>query len=148
MEWIFGLDEIQSVARDLLSHSLSKLFLLDAPMGAGKTTFTAALLRELHVEEPGSSPTFSIIQEYRSIDNKIIMHMDLYRLKDEEEALQAGVQDALDRADYCFVEWPFIAECLFSEDSCVLSLDITEGNKRRLRVRTLAQVRSKLPEQS
>lgn len=148
MEWTFSLDEIRSTARDVLSHYPStSLFLLDAPMGAGKTTFVAALLKELGVEEPASSPTFSIIQEYRS-PNKVIMHMDLYRLKDEEEALQAGVQDAMDRADYTFIEWPFIAEGLFSEDSCVLRLTITEGDKRNLTVRTLAQVQAKLPEQS
>jgi len=89
---------------------LQRIFTFDAEMGAGKTTFIHALCDFLQVKDAVSSPTFALINEYRFSENgteKKIYHMDWYRIKDENEAIQAGLEDALnDKNAICFIEWP------------------------------------------
>jgi tRNA threonylcarbamoyladenosine biosynthesis protein TsaE len=83
-----------------------------------------------------SSPTFSVINEYRCDEagvERVMHHIDLYRLKDEEEAVQAGVEDCLYSGRVCFVEWPGIAPGLFPSDTVWLLLEVEEGGMRRLR---------------
>ena len=89
-------------------------------MGSGKTTFIHALCDVKKVKDAVGSPTFSIINEYKYLDNegeKTLFHLDLYRLKSEEEALQAGVEDCLHSGETCFVEWPEKAHGLLPPDT-------------------------------
>lgn len=84
---------------------------LSGGLGAGKTTFTRALCAMLGVEDTVSSPTFSLINEYRFRDatgkEQVLFHADCYRLHDEEEAIQAGIEDMLQQANAsCIIEWP------------------------------------------
>jgi tRNA threonylcarbamoyladenosine biosynthesis protein TsaE len=86
-----------------------KVFAFHGNMGAGKTTFILALCEMKGVKEVMSSPTFSIINEYFFTSNSgtgKIYHIDLYRLKDEEEAIRAGVEDCFYSDHICFIEWP------------------------------------------
>jgi tRNA threonylcarbamoyladenosine biosynthesis protein TsaE len=78
---------------------------LDAEMGSGKTTLMAHLLRKMGVHEV-SSPTYSLVNEYRSSGGKSIHHYDLYRLKSEDELEEIGFGDLLDRGEWNFIEWP------------------------------------------
>ena len=84
------------------------VFAFNGEMGAGKTTFINALSRALGVDEdPTSSPSFAIINEYRSSTTaELIYHFDLYRLENLEEAFDIGVEDYLDSGALCFLEWP------------------------------------------
>jgi tRNA threonylcarbamoyladenosine biosynthesis protein TsaE len=100
-------------------------------MGAGKTTFISAVCRVLGVSGTIGSPTFSIINEYASARGRIF-HMDLYRLKDEEEAMQAGVEDALYSGDYCFVEWPEKAPGLFPPGTVNVTIEAMNESTRKL----------------
>lgn len=105
----------------------------DAPMGAGKTTFINALCREvLHIKDVSSSPTFSIINEYESEAYGKIIHMDWYRLKDEEEAIQAGVEDALYAGALCLIEWPEKAAGLLPDETLYLRIDIVDEHTRKI----------------
>ena len=101
-------------------------------MGAGKTTFIKALCEVVEVEDSISSPTFSIINEYQSSNAGTIYHMDLYRLKDELEAMQAGVEDCIYSGSYCFIEWPEKAQGLLPGTYVELKLEITGENERRI----------------
>lgn len=86
-----------------------RVFAFYGKMGAGKTTLIEALCRAKGVMESMGSPTFSIINEYRFRENgseSAIYHIDLYRLRDEQEIVQAGVEDCIYSGDICFVEWP------------------------------------------
>jgi tRNA threonylcarbamoyladenosine biosynthesis protein TsaE len=103
-------------------------------MGAGKTTFITALCHALGVTNAVSSPTFSIINEYRSADGERIYHMDLYRLKDETEAMNAGVEDAIYSGDLCLVEWPEKAPGIFPPDTVHCYLQSVAGNQRKLQI--------------
>lgn len=101
-------------------------------MGSGKTTFIHALCDVLGVRDAVGSPTFSIINQYQSADGQMIYHLDLYRIKDEEEAIQAGVEDVLYSGDLCLVEWPGKAADLFPDDTVYLSIEVIDANTRRI----------------
>jgi len=75
-------------------------------MGAGKTTLIKAVCEALGVKDTISSPTFSIVNEYRAADGKKIYHFDFYRIKSENEAYDMGYEDYFYSGAYCFIEWP------------------------------------------
>jgi tRNA threonylcarbamoyladenosine biosynthesis protein TsaE len=97
-----------------------KLFAFHGQMGAGKTTIINALCHYKGTKDVTGSPTFSIINEYSYVDsgeNRKIFHIDLYRLKDEEEVVQAGVEDCIYSGSICMVEWPEKAPALFDDNT-------------------------------
>jgi tRNA threonylcarbamoyladenosine biosynthesis protein TsaE len=98
-------------------------------MGAGKTTFIKAICKFLGVDENISSPTFSIVNEYRTSNNQKIFHFDFYRLKSEHEALDIGCEEYFYSGHYCFVEWPEKIIYLLPEDSVHVSIK-TENSSR------------------
>src|SRR6516162_11457218 len=113
MEWLVTLKNIQSVAKNIWQQfEGKKVFAFHGYLGAGKTTLIHALCEAKHVSSAVGSPTFSIINEYVSPHGKIF-HIDLYRLKDEDEAIRAGVEDCLYSEEICLVEWPERAPGIF-----------------------------------
>ena len=109
-------------------------------MGAGKTTLVHALCDEKGVKDAVGSPTFSIINEYEWQEEGRpvrLYHIDLYRLKGEAEAMQAGVEDCLYSGHYCLVEWPERAPGLFPDDTLHLYLEVTGPQDRRLVIRDI-----------
>lgn len=133
MDVIFNLEQINQTAKQFLQLTAgSRIFAFNGDMGAGKTTFIHALCEELGVTDAVSSPTYSIINQYRSAGGETIYHMDLYRLKDEDEALNAGVEDSLYSGYYCFVEWPERAPGIFPTRTLPVKLSIGENNTRKI----------------
>ncbi|MDQ6756808.1 MAG: tRNA (adenosine(37)-N6)-threonylcarbamoyltransferase complex ATPase subunit type 1 TsaE [Bacteroidota bacterium] len=135
MELIFSLNEIESVAAEIIPL-LKNVFLIafQGAMGAGKTTIIKAICKELGVKENVSSPTFSIINQYKTDDNKIIFHIDLYRVKDNEEAINAGVEECINSGEICFIEWPEKISFLPAETVNVF-IEAVNENKRKLTVK-------------
>ncbi len=134
MDVIYSLNEINKTAKEFLNNNpKKKVIAFNAPMGAGKTTFIHALCEVLGVQSNISSPTFSIINQYHSIKGNIIYHMDLYRLKNEEEAINAGIEDALFSGNLCLVEWPEKASGLLPDDTLYVSIEIEGDGVRKLK---------------
>lgn len=102
-------------------------------MGAGKTTFINALCRELGVEDdPTSSPSFAIVNEYRSDTTaELIYHFDLYRLEDIEEALDLGIEDYFDSGALCLLEWPERIEPLLPDDVVKVRITVDSADDSR-----------------
>ena len=99
--------ELHQAASELLKFSeKEKVFLFEGDMGAGKTTFTKAICRQVGVVEAVSSPTYAIINEYETSNHCPVYHFDFYRLKTETEALDLGLEEYLYSGSYCFIEWP------------------------------------------
>lgn len=138
MEWIFSVATIKETAAAFLKEAGSAtVFAFHGAMGAGKTTFIHSLCDAIGVKDVVGSPTFSIINEYRyPVDNQLkpLYHMDLYRLRDEEEAQRAGVEDALYSGHICFVEWPEKAPGVFPEETVHVFIDLVDTHTRRLRI--------------
>jgi tRNA threonylcarbamoyladenosine biosynthesis protein TsaE len=133
VEIYFNFDEIELTAKKFLDMvSDSKIFAFSGELGAGKTTFITALCKELKVTETVTSPTYSIIQEYKTNDNKIIYHIDLYRLKSNQEALDAGVEECLLSNELCMVEWPEKATGIFPGNTIYSEIEILSANKRKM----------------
>ena len=110
-----------------------KIIAFHGNMGAGKTTFIHALCEVKGVKDVVGSPTFSIINEYYFPSGKIF-HIDLYRLKDEEEAIRAGVEDCLYSDHICFVEWPEKAPGLFPNDTAHVFIEVADSGTRHLTI--------------
>ena len=132
MEFCFHLQEIEKAARDFWREfPTERVFAFHGEMGAGKTTFIHALCSGKKVRDTVGSPTFSIINEYEYPGGKIF-HIDLYRLKDEEEALRAGVEDVLYSGELCLVEWPDRAPGIFPPGTIQLQIRVIDRDIREI----------------
>ena len=132
MDMIYTLAEMDDVAQSLMKKFGSKsIWAFHAPMGAGKTTLITALCKILGVQDRVNSPTFAIMNEYQGL-GKVIYHMDWYRLDNEAEARQAGVEAALEEADMSLVEWPEKASNLVPDDAVLIHIEILDPNRRRI----------------
>jgi tRNA threonylcarbamoyladenosine biosynthesis protein TsaE len=133
MEVIFKLENIRDAAEKIIAVINSgKVVAFHGEMGAGKTTFIHALCEVMGVKGNISSPTFSIINQYTAGDGTIIYHMDLYRLKDENEAINAGVEDCLYSGNMCLVEWPEKAPGIFPDGTLHITITMIDANTRKL----------------
>lgn len=102
------LEDIPAAARKFIEDmGDNTVFAFTAPMGGGKTTFIAEVCRQLGVTDDISSPTFAIINEYRSDTTaELIYHFDCYRIENDAEASDMGIEDYFDSGALCFIEWP------------------------------------------
>jgi tRNA threonylcarbamoyladenosine biosynthesis protein TsaE len=121
------LTEVVSFIRNLAPQQ--RKFLLVAEMGSGKTTFVAAFCKQLGVKEDISSPTFSLVNEY-AYEGGLVRHIDLYRLKKVEEALDFGIEDFFYDDDYLFIEWPEIVANILPEGFVLIRIIVKEDNAR------------------
>ncbi len=112
-----------------------KIWAFYGEMGAGKTTLIHAICEELQVTDVISSPTFSIINEYRSDIAGVIYHMDWYRIKDEEEAMQAGIEDCLLSDNFCLIEWPEKAQGILPSNILNIYMQPINSNTRKLQLK-------------
>jgi tRNA threonylcarbamoyladenosine biosynthesis protein TsaE len=128
----FSLQDILPAAEKFWQQWPSqKVFAFHGSMGAGKTTFIHALCSIKGVTGAVGSPTFSIINEYRHPGGKIF-HIDLYRLRDEEEALRAGVEDTLYSGQICLVEWPERAPGIFPPETVDINIEAIDPHTRKI----------------
>ena len=133
MQISYSLNNIENIALQLWKkYKHKKVWAFYASMGCGKTTFIHALCNVLTITDAVSSPTFAIIKEYKSMEAGQVFHIDLYRLKDEEEAIRAGVEDCIVSGSYCFIEWPEIAEGLLPDDTLKINIQIVDENTRTI----------------
>ena len=133
MELLYDLDDIEIVARKfILDIDEYKIIAFSGDLGAGKTTLINAVCKELQVKETITSPTYSIIQEYHFGNDNIIYHMDLYRIKNIEEAMDAGVEECLQSGHLCFVEWPENGSSFFTENTVWVTLKTVSEFGRKM----------------
>ncbi len=131
---IAGLQDLERAAREFLQLLGGRtLVAFYAPMGAGKTTFTTAVCKELGVEEDAiSSPTFAIVNEYRGKSGRPVFHFDFYRIESPSEALDIGLYDYLDSGELCLMEWPENVEGLLPEETLRVQISVQPDGSRLL----------------
>ena len=132
MELRFQLPDIGMAAATIWqTFPYQNVFAFHGDMGAGKTTLIHALCSAKGVTDTVGSPTFSIINEYLYPGGRIY-HIDLYRLRDEEEAIRTGVEDVLYSGDLCLVEWPDRAPGIFPPETVHLQVNVIDPDTRKI----------------
>jgi tRNA threonylcarbamoyladenosine biosynthesis protein TsaE len=134
MKIAFSLDEIQEVAQKIMAFQPHKVLLFEGDMGMGKTTLINTLCKKMGVEGATSSPTFSIVNEYQTYDNQTIYHFDFYRLKQETEALDFGVEDYLYSGNWCFIEWAEKISSLIPIEHSIVKFSLLPDGRRELEI--------------
>jgi tRNA threonylcarbamoyladenosine biosynthesis protein TsaE len=114
---------------EFLKDNHIKFLIVKGDMGAGKTTFIVEMLKQLKVDKAGSSPTFSILNEYFSVNYGIVYHFDFYRIKSEMEALDIGVEEIFDADSYVFIEWPERIENLLPSKFVSMTIKVVDQER-------------------
>ncbi len=134
---ITSIDNINEAAKEFIALMGDEtVYAFYGEMGAGKTTFINALCKALGVEDDTTnSPSFSIINEYRSDTTaELIYHFDLYRLESLEEAFDIGVEDYFDSGTLCFLEWPERIEDILPNDTVKVSITLNDDDSRTINI--------------
>ena len=133
---INSLDELHEAARQMVqAMGEHTVFAFYGKMGAGKTTLIKALCDVLGVSDMVNSPTFSLVNEYRSdTTGELIYHFDCYRLENEAEAQDIGVEDYFDCGALCFIEWPERIDGLLPDDTVEVEITVNDDDSRMLKI--------------
>lgn len=136
MEIGYELNDVEHVAKKLISNTKSKTLLFYGDMGVGKTTLIKAIVKVLGSEDDVSSPTFSIVNEYK-LNDDVIYHFDLYRINSIEEAYNFGIEDYLDSDSWILIEWPEKIKAILVDNHEEILLELGINNNRILKLNNL-----------
>jgi tRNA threonylcarbamoyladenosine biosynthesis protein TsaE len=132
---INSLDELGSAAKSFISLVKGyRFFAFYGPMGSGKTTLIKALCKELGAVDLVTSPTFALVNEYRTKSGEMLYHLDLYRINSVEELFDLGYEEYFYSNSIIFIEWPEKAEVLLPESTIRVTLEETSANSRLVRI--------------
>ena len=124
-----------SAARKFLKHfGENRIFAFYGSMGAGKTTIIKAICEVLGAIDIVSSPTFTLVNEYKTSAGKVLYHLDFYRIKKQEEAFDFGIEDYLAGDNYCFMEWPELVEELLPPETVRVKISVDKYEQRLLSI--------------
>ncbi len=131
MKVTYTIEELPEIAAMVLTNTENKTLLFYGDMGVGKTTLIKELARRIGVQDPITSPTFSLVNEYL-LENDKLFHFDFYRIKDEEEAMDIGIEDYFDSTHWKFIEWPDKIPNLLPESITRIQLEKNPNGSRTL----------------
>ncbi|MCP4521670.1 MAG: tRNA (adenosine(37)-N6)-threonylcarbamoyltransferase complex ATPase subunit type 1 TsaE [Cytophagales bacterium] len=128
-----SLNDLSQVACQIIDLAQDyKIWDFVGEMGAGKTTLIKEVCKQIGVEENVSSPTFSIVNEYESVKGDTLFHFDFYRMEDEEEAFDMGVEEYFESGDICFLEWSELIPSYLPPHRLEVAVDLLEDNTREI----------------
>ena len=131
----YSISELNQVAKEILSTAKSKTLLFYGEMGAGKTTLIKELCKELGIEDVANSPTFSLVNEYHTLKKEIVYHFDFYRIEDENEAYDIGIEDYFYADAWCLIEWPQNIKNLLPLESTEIYISVLENGQRNIQLK-------------
>ncbi len=129
----YSLEDIETVAKQIINQSTSKILLFNGEMGVGKTTLIKTLVKLLGSDDIISSPTYSLVNEYKT-QNDSIFHFDLYRVEDEEELYNFGIEEYLSADSWLLVEWPELLTGLLQTEANTLNIKLNTNGTRTLTI--------------
>ena len=132
MKLIFSQNELNKVAKQIIAYKPKKVIIFNGEMGVGKTTLIKELCKNLGFEGTTSSPTFSLVNEYQLPNNEFVYHFDVYRLKEESEAMDIGIDEYLYSGNWCFIEWAEKIPNLLPSEHSVITIELIDDEKRKL----------------
>jgi tRNA threonylcarbamoyladenosine biosynthesis protein TsaE len=131
-EIIASHSQLDKVAEQILTlNQNNRIFSISGEMGAGKTTLIKALCKILGIKNILSSPTFSIVNEYRTPQNEPVYHFDFYRIERPEEAIAIGLYEYLESGYYCFIEWSEKIETILEEETVKIFIERIDAQTRK-----------------
>lgn len=132
-----GIDRLAQVADAVITNAGNiKLWAFYGEMGAGKTTLIKEICSKLGVTDEVSSPTYSLVNEYKTISDQTIYHFDFYRIKNIEEVYDIGYEDYFYSNNICLIEWPEnIPELLNKDEHLIIDIQKNNNNERRIEIR-------------
>lgn len=124
---------LNKVAKEIIDYSSEQnIWIFYGEMGSGKTTLIKAIAHQLAIEDNVHSPTFSIVNEYGNLQDEVFYHFDFYRIKNEIEAMDIGIDEYFDSGNLCFIEWPQKIPSLLPEKYLKVDLKITSDIGREI----------------
>tara|TARA_B100001250_G_C19747710_1_gene766129 strand:+ start:614 stop:1039 length:426 start_codon:yes stop_codon:yes gene_type:complete len=133
IELKYSLDELDLIVSEKIIPMIkSNIICLEGEMGSGKTTFIKSICANLNVVDKITSPTFSLINEYKNLNGDFIYHFDFYRIKNKEEALSLGVEEYFYSSNLCFIEWGSKIKALIPEKNHQINLDYIDNKNRKI----------------
>jgi len=133
MTTTYKINDLATVAKQVLEETTSKTLLFYGDMGSGKTTLIKAMVKALGGDDDTSSPTFSIVNEYE-VENDVVYHFDMFRIENITEAYDIGMEDYLYSGHYNFIEWPEKIKALLPHDADRLYVSINQDGSRSLKL--------------
>jgi tRNA threonylcarbamoyladenosine biosynthesis protein TsaE len=134
MNKVYSLNDLASIAEEVIAKAKYKTLLFRGEMGVGKTTLIKEICNVFEVQDRVSSPTFSLVNEYHTATNAIVYHFDFYRITQEEEALDMGIEEYLYQNDWCLIEWPENIENLLPLEAVQIHITILENGQRNIQL--------------
>lgn len=131
----YSLEDLSIIASEIILLAKSKTLLFYGQMGVGKTTLIKEICKVLKVQDSISSPTFSLVNEYETSNKDKVFHFDFYRITDEEEAFDMGIEEYLYNNDWCLIEWPKNIQNLLPLEAVEIHLTILDDGKRNIQLK-------------
>lgn len=131
----YSLTDLTEVAKEVISNANHKTLLFYGKMGVGKTTLIKEICKELGIDDVTSSPTFSLVNEYHTHNGEIVYHFDFYRIEDEEEAYDIGIEDYFYSDAWCLIEWPENIQNLLPLKSTEIHLTQLDDQQRNIQLK-------------
>jgi tRNA threonylcarbamoyladenosine biosynthesis protein TsaE len=131
----YSLQNLSSIAAEIISSVKNKTLLFYGEMGVGNTTLIKEICQQLGILDNISSPTFSLVNEYQTSKEEKVFHFDFYRIEEEEEALDIGIEEYFDSDAWCLVEWPENIENLLPLDAVQIHLSISDDEQRNIQLK-------------
>jgi len=132
----YTLSELTSIAEEIIKNSKHKILLFYGEMGVGKTTLIKEICSVLEITDIANSPTFSLANEYVTNTNEIVYHFDFYRINNEEEAYDIGIEDYLYSKNWCLIEWPENVKNLLPLETVIIKITALGNGKRNIQLKT------------
>jgi tRNA threonylcarbamoyladenosine biosynthesis protein TsaE len=130
---VFNVHQLDDAAKKLITFAgANRVWLFEGDLGAGKTTLIKAVCRNFNVKDTVNSPSFSVVNEYKGKNGARFYHLDFYRIKDEEEAMDIGAEEYIFSGDYCFIEWPSKISSLLPQQYVSVSIQVEPNGSRSL----------------
>jgi tRNA threonylcarbamoyladenosine biosynthesis protein TsaE len=127
--------ELDDVAKKIINYSEEqKIWIFYGEMGAGKTTLIKAISNRFDIEDNVHSPSFGIVNEYGNHNDEVFYHFDFYRIKNEAEAMDIGIEEYFDSDEYCFIEWPQKISSLLPEKFLKIEIKMTTQTGREINI--------------
>ena len=130
----YSLNDLAAIAKEVITSAKYKTLMFRGEMGVGKTTLIKEICNALGIRDRVSSPTFSLVNEYRTSLNEVVFHFDFYRITNEEEALDLGIEEYLYQNNWCLIEWPENIENLLPLDAVQIHLSVLEDGQRNIQL--------------